>query len=263
MRQPVRLAAAIAACLLAVGFPTGVAAAGSSTTPLACTGLPSHGNPPENNGAGSTDCASTTPQEFSNADETGNGANDTSDDNPYLATGYGQVQGGHLAGTEGKADNKNPLGQAPNGTDDNRGYECDENPGIGNGNPAHTTCESTPGGNENPPGGNGNPPGGNGNPPGGSDRPPGGDVKPDVTSATRTPRSFGEELPAVLRAPDEATVPAVVVDAPADVPAPPPGGQLARTGSSTGWLAALGFALVAMGGALVLLTRPRAVEARV
>ena len=41
----------------------------------------------------------------------------------------------------GKADNKNPKGQFPNGTDHNKGYECDGNHGIGRSNPAHTGCQ--------------------------------------------------------------------------------------------------------------------------
>jgi hypothetical protein len=42
----------------------------------------------------------------------------------------------------GKADNKNPQGQYPNGSDHNNGYECDGNHGIGKTNPAHTGCTS-------------------------------------------------------------------------------------------------------------------------
>jgi hypothetical protein len=41
----------------------------------------------------------------------------------------------------GNADDKFPPGQAPNGTDDNNGYECDGNKGIGKTNPAHTGCK--------------------------------------------------------------------------------------------------------------------------
>src|SRR2546423_15240736 len=104
---------------------------------IACTGLLAHAQLDDNNGGGEDKCASTTAQPLSHADQTNHGANTTSSDNPYAATGYGQVQGGHLAGTEGKADNKFPLGQSPGGTDGNRGYECDQNPGVGNGNPAH------------------------------------------------------------------------------------------------------------------------------
>ncbi|HEY4401026.1 MAG TPA: hypothetical protein VGO38_03240, partial [Acidimicrobiia bacterium] len=48
------------------------------------------------------------------------------------------------AGCVGKADNKNPPGQFPNGTDPNAGYECDSNNGIGQTNPAHTGCVSSP-----------------------------------------------------------------------------------------------------------------------
>lgn len=47
------------------------------------------------------------------------------------------------AGCVGKADYKNPPGQMPNGAQDgNRGYECDNNQGIGKTNPAHTGCKT-------------------------------------------------------------------------------------------------------------------------
>ena len=45
-----------------------------------------------------------------------------------------------LAGSVGKADNKNPQGQLPGPQDANNGYECDGNNGIALGNPAHTGC---------------------------------------------------------------------------------------------------------------------------
>ena len=48
------------------------------------------------------------------------------------------------AGTRGAADGKYPPGQEPGGGDDNNGYECDGNNGVGKTNPAHTGCgEST------------------------------------------------------------------------------------------------------------------------
>src|SRR5450759_2290296 len=69
---------------------------------------------------------------------------------PYCATnvgspslngnGNGNAVGKPPAGTVGKADNKNPQGQMPNGSDLNAGYECDTNHGIGRTNPAHTGC---------------------------------------------------------------------------------------------------------------------------
>jgi hypothetical protein len=69
---------------------------------------------------------------------------------PYCATsigspslngnGNGNAVGKPAAGTVGKADNKNPQGQMPNGSDRNAGYECDTNHGIGRSNPAHTGC---------------------------------------------------------------------------------------------------------------------------
>jgi hypothetical protein len=47
-------------------------------------------------------------------------------------------------GCVGNADDKNPRGQNPNGSDHNNGYECDGNNGVGRGNPAHTDCQNTP-----------------------------------------------------------------------------------------------------------------------
>ena len=93
------------------------------------------------------------PQPYSNADKNNTGANDTSASNPYRSTrdgspslngnGGGQQVGQPCAGCVGKADNKNPPGQAPNATDGNAGYECDRNHGIGRSNPAHTACKPT------------------------------------------------------------------------------------------------------------------------
>jgi hypothetical protein len=94
------------------------------------------------------------PQPLSNADQNNTGANDTSSTNPYASTrdgapslngnGGGEQVGQPCAGCVGKADNKNPPGQAPNATDGNAGYECDRNHGIGRSNPAHTGCVPAP-----------------------------------------------------------------------------------------------------------------------
>jgi len=46
-------------------------------------------------------------------------------------------------GSVGKADDKNPPGQHPDGSDHNKGYECDKNHGVGTGNPAHSGCAPT------------------------------------------------------------------------------------------------------------------------
>src|SRR5918995_1943604 len=87
------------------------------------------------------------------------GANSTS--GPYDpdptdpgASGVGQPSGNGkstdnngnrpCAGCVGKADYKNPPGQLPDGSDHNKGYECDENEGVGKMNPAHSGC--APGG---------------------------------------------------------------------------------------------------------------------
>ncbi len=56
--------------------------------------------------------------------------------------GGGNANGKPCAGCVGAADNKNPKGQFPDGTDNNNGYECDGNKGVGVGNPAHTLCDA-------------------------------------------------------------------------------------------------------------------------
>jgi hypothetical protein len=92
----------------------------------------------------------TSPQPASKADFSGNGANthgsydSTRDGSPSgNGNGGGEAKGKPCAGCVGKADNKNPKGQAPDGSDHNRGYECDTNHGIGRSNPAHTGCRTT------------------------------------------------------------------------------------------------------------------------
>ncbi len=54
--------------------------------------------------------------------------------------GNGNANGKPCAGCVGNADDKNPPGQYPDGSDHNNGYECDGNNGIGKTNPAHTGC---------------------------------------------------------------------------------------------------------------------------
>ena len=99
------------------------------------------------------------PQPVSNADSNSGGANGQCPGGAYCSTrdgspsmngnGGGKATGKPCAGCVGKADNKNPKGQAPDGSDHNAGYECDRNHGIGRTNPAHTGCTPTP---ETPPG---------------------------------------------------------------------------------------------------------------
>jgi hypothetical protein len=79
--------------------------------------------------------------------DTGHGANhrgaydETCDGSPSgNGNGGGQATGKPCAGCVGNADDKNPKGQAPNGSDHNAGYECDRNHGVGRTNPAHTGC---------------------------------------------------------------------------------------------------------------------------
>jgi hypothetical protein len=52
----------------------------------------------------------------------------------------GNATGQPCAGCVGNADDKQPPGQFPDGSDHNNGYECDSNQGVGQENPAHTGC---------------------------------------------------------------------------------------------------------------------------
>jgi hypothetical protein len=103
--------------------------------------------------AGSSNGPLNKPQTLSKADLNSGGANGQCPGGPYCSTrngspslngnGKGKATGKPCAGCVGKADNKNPKGQMPNGTDHNAGYECDRNHGIGRTNPAHTGCIPT------------------------------------------------------------------------------------------------------------------------
>jgi hypothetical protein len=61
-----------------------------------------------------------------------------------VQNGNAYAYGRPAAGCVGKADDKNPPGQLPGGSDPNAGYECDSNEGIGKTNPAHTGCVEQP-----------------------------------------------------------------------------------------------------------------------
>src|SRR5262249_51489620 len=103
------------------------------------------------NGTGGTFGSPTSSQPLQQPDNQGQGANtfpgpysSTRDGSPSLnGNGDGLAVGQPCAGCVGKADNKNPPGQFPNGSDPNAGYECDRNNGIGKTNPAHTGCTAT------------------------------------------------------------------------------------------------------------------------
>lgn len=94
---------------------------------------------------GTTGC----PNKHQDGPETkGKGANTSG---PYNSTcdgspsqngkGDGNANGKPCAGCVGNADDKNPPGQMPDGSDHNAGYECDRNQGVGKTNPAHSGCK--------------------------------------------------------------------------------------------------------------------------
>src|SRR5436190_1332309 len=93
-------------------------------------------------GSASALAATTTHQASTSASTGANGKSGQVHTNN--GNGGGKATGKPCAGCVGKADNKNPKGQMPNGSDANAGYECDRNHGIGRTNPAHTGCTSTP-----------------------------------------------------------------------------------------------------------------------
>jgi LPXTG-motif cell wall-anchored protein len=112
-----------------------------------------HSSADHSGGTAGTSGDVTQPQPISKADANDGGANGQCPGGPYCSTrdgsasqngnGGGQATGKPCAGCVGKADNKNPKGQMPNGSDANAGYECDTNHGVGRGNPAHTGCQPT------------------------------------------------------------------------------------------------------------------------
>jgi LPXTG-motif cell wall-anchored protein len=136
---------------------------GNDSSSAGPSGTKGNGDAKKNNGKGSSHQSSGTagtsgdpgkPQPPSNADKNKGGANGQCPGGAYCSTrdgspsgngnGKGKAVGKPCAGCVGKADNKNPHGQRPNGSDHNKGYECDGNHGIGRTNPAHTGCKAAP-----------------------------------------------------------------------------------------------------------------------
>jgi len=181
----------------------------------------------------------------------GQGANSSG---PYDQTSTGATPGngnasGHAvgepcAGCVGKADNKNPPGQMPNGSDANAGYECDRNAGIGQQNPAHTGCLPT-----------------NGSTPA-SSTPPQSSTTPGSTPPGSSGSSGTLGSPS---GPGNGSGSSGV----SGVAAGPHGGQqignraaLSSTGNSAGLLALVALALLGIGGLALTLGRARRVVPR-
>ncbi len=134
--------------------PKPSAAATSSNKARKTSPTPQAASSDHSKGNASTTGDYNKPQPVSKADQNTGGANGKCPGGPYCSTrdgsasmngnGNGKATGKPCAGCVGKADNKNPKGQYPNGSDHNAGYECDTNHGIGRGNPAHTGCTTPP-----------------------------------------------------------------------------------------------------------------------
>ncbi|HEX2039132.1 MAG TPA: hypothetical protein VHF47_05280 [Acidimicrobiales bacterium] len=164
--------------------------------------------------------------------DSGHGANQrgaydqTCDGSPSgNGNGTGQATGKPCAGCVGNADDKNPRGQASNGSDHNAGYECDRNHGVGRTNPAHTGCRtqsSSP-----PPGGGSTGGGGTGKTPPRVDPTPPADA-PRTVPKVEPPVPVAVPLAGAPAAP--ASVAPVVLGVTLDRPAP--GGEQARVAAA-------------------------------
>ena len=151
-----RAADASAAAAAQTGAPGKAEAPAAKAEKPAAPGRAAKAATPASRPAGEhpgTSGTATSPQPLSKADRNGTGANpgetcahaycSTRDGSPSgNGNGGGEATGKPCAGCVGKADNKNPPGQAPDGSDHNAGYECDRNKGIGRTNPAHTGCRT-------------------------------------------------------------------------------------------------------------------------
>jgi hypothetical protein len=280
-RLTVAAVAAASACVLSLGVAGAMAAAGGNgsnsgggSQAIATPGAGSQSTATSGPGNSSQGCDGT------HHSDTGHGANqggpydNTCDGSPSgNGNGNGQATGKPCAGCVGNADDKNPKGQMPNGSDHNAGYECDRNHGIGRTNPAHTGCKTTtvtppPTGCANPPcnpgGGNpggGNPGGGNpggGNPGGGNPTPPGqqtvlGTTQTGSAPAPAAPQSTPAPRSEVLGESEEGSAPASST-APAETAptsalrtrAAPASGSLPFTGGDA--------VIVLLAGCMMLLT---------
>jgi hypothetical protein len=200
--------------------------------------------------------SSSSPQPISNADANPGGANGQCPGGAYCSTrngsasmngnGGGKAVGKPCAGCVGRADNKNPKGQRPNGSDHNAGYECDSNHGIGRSNPAHTGCTAA----VTPPTTCKDTSSAPGLP---------GSVPPSTVVPATTPVAV---TPAVLVSPAEAVAPAVtpVVVSPAEAAVNPlPSAAAAGQAETDGQLVAGGLAgtaaFLALGAGFVLRRR--------
>ena len=155
------------------------------------------------------------PAAASNGNGNGFGANQAAN------AGSNGNGGKPCAGCVGNADGKTPKGQSSN--DKNRGHECDDNKGIGKGNPAHSPCPTTP---------------------------------PPATN-TDTSTSTSNAAVAATTATPSAQVLGVSFERPAEVLGVQltRGAGLAFTGAATTPLMATAIALVCIGAAFIAISR--------
>jgi hypothetical protein len=161
------------------------------------------------------------------------------------------------AGCVGRADYKNPPGQLPDGSDHNKGYECDGNEGVGKMNPAHSGCAPSAPTVPTPPASSVTPPTPVVTPP--AESPP--ESRPPEQNAEERGEVQGvEQGPEVPAPPPSPPVPAAIPVSAVVTPAAEKLEQLPVTGGQPLFLGLLGLlSLVAgLGLARLLRIRPQA-----
>ena len=135
-------------CLTTLPVQPRAAATGAvaAATPRSNAGNPNAGNPNAGNPNAGNPNAGNPNAGCNQQDATVGGPYDATCDGGSSNNGNAAVQppGRPCAGCVGNADNQQPPGQMPGGSDSNNGYECDGNQGVGQGNPAHTACTPRP-----------------------------------------------------------------------------------------------------------------------
>ena len=158
------------------------------------------------------------------------------------------------AGCVGKADYKNPPGQLPDGSDHNKGYECDGNEGVGKMNPAHSGCAPSAPTAPTPPAPSVTPPAPAVTPP--AESPP--ESRPPEANAEERGEVQGvEQGPEVPATPPSPPVPAAIPVSAVVTPAAEKLEQLPVTGGQALFVGLLGLLLLVAGLGLARLLRIR------
>lgn len=195
-------------------------------TTVAAANTPTTSAPAATDGGANQDCGAYCPSGVGLPSGNGNG--------------NGNATGKPCAGCVGNADGKNPPGQYKDGSDHNNGYECDGNNGIGKTNPAHSGCHD-PGTTTTVPKTT-------------TTQPHTTTTQPHTTTTVPGTTSTTAPTTSTVAPTTSTTVGATVLGEQFNRPA---ANALARTGSNTSPLFALGLLLEVAGAMLVVIARRR------